>query len=188
MDRDSAMALLREYTQSESLIKHALAVEAALREYARLLGGDEEDWGIVGLLHDFDYERWPQAPEHPAEGARILRERGYPEWVVRAIQSHADYSGLPRETPLEKALYSVDELAGFVIAVALVRPSKSIAEVKVSSVRKKLKDKAFAAAVNRDEIAHGAADLGVDMDEHVANVIRALQGVAAELGLAGDQA
>jgi len=185
LDRAAAMALLREYTKSESLLKHALAVEAAMRAYARKYGEDEEQWGVVGLLHDFDYEIHPTAAEHPAEGARILAERGYPEDVVYAIQAHGEILGLPRKRKMDQALYAVDELAGFIIAVALVRPSKSIAEVDVAAVRKKMKDKAFARAVHREQIAAGAEELGVPLDEHVAAVIAALQSIAGELGLQG---
>ncbi|MFQ5723352.1 MAG: HD domain-containing protein, partial [Terriglobia bacterium] len=165
--------------------KHALAVEACVRAYARRLGGDEEIWGIVGLLHDFDYERYPQAPDHPLEGSKILRQRGYPEEIIQAILSHADYMNVPRETPLQKALYACDELAGFITAVALVRPNKSLVEVKVSSVKKKFKDKAFARTVNREDIYRGAAELGVDLDEHIATCLEAMRGIAPELGLAG---
>jgi putative nucleotidyltransferase with HDIG domain len=183
--RDEAVALLHEHTHSESLRKHALAVEAAMRLYAELLGGDPEEWGLVGLLHDVDYEQCPQAPDHPTKGGELLRERGYPEQLVRAVLSHADYLGLPRETPMERALFAVDELTGFIVAVALVRPTKSILDVEPRSVRKKMKDKAFAAAVSREDIMRGAEELGVPLDEHVANVIRAMQGIAGELGLAG---
>lgn len=182
-DRADAWNLLCEYTQSESLRKHALAVEACLRAYARKLGADEELWGIVGLLHDFDYERWPTAPDHPTEGSKILRARGYPEEIIEAILSHADYMGVPRVTPLQKTLFACDELAGFITAVALVRPSKSLAEVEVGSVTKKFKDKAFARTVNRDDIFRGAADLGVPLQEHVAFCLDALKAIAAQLGL-----
>ncbi|MGQ9732968.1 MAG: HDIG domain-containing metalloprotein [Candidatus Zipacnadales bacterium] len=183
--RNEAHALLCEYTKSPNLRKHAYAVEAAMRFYAEKFGGDPEEWGLVGLLHDFDYEQYPQASEHPAKGAEILRERGYPEHIIRAIQSHADYTGLERETPLEKALFAVDELTGFIVAVALVRPTKSIMDVEPKSVRKKMKDKAFAAAVSRADIVKGAEQLGVPLDEHIGNVIQAMQGIAEELGLAG---
>ena len=183
--RDLAWNLLCEFTQSDSLRKHALAVEACVRAYARRLGGDEETWGLVGLLHDFDYERYPQAPDHPLEGSKILRQRGYPEEIIQAILSHADYMNVPRETPLQKALYACDELAGFVTAVALVRPNKSLAEVKVSSVKKKFRDKAFARTVNREDIYRGAAELGVDLDEHIAACLQAMRAIAPELGLAG---
>ncbi|MEE8201026.1 MAG: HD domain-containing protein [Candidatus Acidoferrales bacterium] len=183
--RDLAWNLLCEFTQSDSLRKHALAVEACVRAYARRLGGDEETWSLVGLLHDFDYERYPQAPDHPLEGSKILRQRGYPEEIIQAILSHADYMNVPRETPLQKALYACDELAGFVTAVTLVRPNKSLAEVKVSSVKKKFRDKAFARTVNREDIYRGAAELGVDLDEHIAACLQAMRAIAPELGLAG---
>lgn len=185
MTRDAAWKLLTEYTKSESLLRHALAVEASMQEYARIFGEDEERWGIVGLLHDFDYERWPDPPDHPLKGAAILQELGWPEDVIYAIKSHADYLELPRVDKMSKTLYAVDEMSGFVMAVALVRPSKSIHEVKVSSVKKKLKDKAFARAIDRDVLRAGAEDLGVELDEHIANVISALQKVADQLGLAG---
>lgn len=185
MTRDAAWKLLTEYTTSESLLRHALAVEASMQEYARIFGEDEERWGIVGLLHDFDYERWPDPPDHPLKGAAILQELGWPEDVIYAIKSHADYLELPRVDKMSKTLYAVDEMSGFVMAVALVRPSKSIHEVKVSSVKKKLKDKAFARAIDRDMLRAGAEDLGVELDEHIANVISALQKVADQLGLAG---
>ncbi|HVU87234.1 MAG TPA: HD domain-containing protein [Pirellulales bacterium] len=184
MNRDDAYALVCQYTASDSLRKHMLAVEAAMRAYARRFGEDEETWGIVGLLHDFDYERWPNAPDHPLEGAKILAGLGYPEHVIYAIKSHADYlTDCPRQSRLDKALYACDELAGFVVAVAMVRPER-LAGMQASSVRKKLKAKGFAAAVNRDDIHRGAADLGVDLDEHMEFVIGALQGIAGELGLA----
>ncbi len=181
--REDALALLREYTTKPGLIKHALAVEAAMRAYARQLGGDEHAWGLAGLLHDFDYERWPDAADHPFRGAEILARRGYPEWFRRAILSHADYSGVPRETPLEKALYACDELSGFLTACALVTPGRSLHEVKLKSVRKKMKAKAFAAAVKREDIVQGAASLGRDLDEHIAFVLEALRGIASELEL-----
>jgi putative nucleotidyltransferase with HDIG domain len=183
MTRDEALQLLHEYTQSESLRKHAYAVEAAMRAYARKLGGDEEQWGLTGLLHDFDYERWPEPPEHTQRGAPILRERGVPEAVIRAILSHAEWNALPRESPMEKALFAVDELAGFVTAVAYVRPSKKLADVDVAAVKKKMKDKAFARAVRREDITEGAALLGVPVEEHVATVIAAMQAVSDRLGL-----
>jgi putative nucleotidyltransferase with HDIG domain len=183
--RDAAWQLLCEYTQSDNLRKHALAVEACLRAYARRLAADEELWGLTGLLHDFDYERWPTPPDHPGQGSNILRERGYPEELIRAILSHADYMGVPRQTPLEKALFACDELAGFITAVALVRPSKSLADVEVKSVTKKFKDKAFARTVNRDDIFRGAAELGIPLDEHVAFCLEAMRAVADQLGLAG---
>jgi putative nucleotidyltransferase with HDIG domain len=183
--REAAWALLTEHTRGESLLKHALAVEAAMRAYARRLGGDEEEWGTVGLLHDFDYERHPTLEEHPMKGAELLRARGYPEEMIRAILSHAAHTGVARETPMERALFAVDELTGFVTAVALVRPDRKVAEVKPSSVRKKMKDKAFARAVNREEILEGARLLGVEFEEHAQIVIDALAGIAERLGLAG---
>ena len=185
MDRQAAWELLCEYTQGDGLRKHGLAVEAVMRHFAREYGEDEEAWGIVGLLHDFDYERHPTEEQHPTEGAKVLRERGYPEEVVRAILGHADYTGVPRDTLMAQVLYSVDELTGFVTAVALVRPNKSVHEVEPASVRKKMKDKAFARSVNRDDITKGAQELGVDLDEHIAEVIEAMRAAAAELGLAG---
>ena len=185
MDRADAWCLLTEFTQSESLRKHALAVEACVRAYARKLGGDEELWGTVGLIHDFDYEKFPTADEHPQKGSEILKERGYPEEICRAILSHANYSGVARESPLEKALFACDELAGFITATALVKPGKSLAEVDAKSVRKRMKDKAFARAVSREDIISGAADLEVDLDEHITFCIEAMKSVAGELGLAG---
>ncbi|HIE50256.1 MAG TPA: HDIG domain-containing protein [Armatimonadetes bacterium] len=187
MKREEAWQLLTEYTQNEGLRKHALAVEACLRAYARKFGEDEEKWGITGLLHDFDYEQHPSPEEHPLWGSRILRERGYPGEVIYAILSHADYlqDQYPRRNLLDKALYAVDELTGFVTAVALVRPNKDLREVTVKSVKKKFKQKAFAAKVDREAIFRGAEELGVDLDEHIALVIEAMQGIAEELGLAG---
>ncbi len=189
-DRAEAWKLLCEYTQSESLRKHALAVEACLRAYARKLGADEELWGVAGLLHDFDYERWPNAEhhpskEHPYEGSRILRERGYPEEVIHAILGHAHYSGVARVSPLDHALFACDELSGFLTACALIKPSKSIHEVEAASVKKKLKDKAFARGVNRDDVYQGAEEMGVPVEEHISFCIQALRGSAQELGLAG---
>jgi putative nucleotidyltransferase with HDIG domain len=185
LDRNQAWSLLCEYTQSESLRKHMLAVEACMRAYARKFGEDENKWGITGLLHDFDYEKYPTPAEHPFVGNKILEERGYPEDVRRAILSHADYSGVKRESQMEKALYACDEVSGFITASALVKPNKSLAEVEAKSVRKKMKDKAFARSVNRDDIINGAADLGVDLEEHIAFCIEAMKGIAGELGLAG---
>jgi putative nucleotidyltransferase with HDIG domain len=183
--RDDAWALVTEWTVSESLRKHMLAVEAAVRGYARLYGEDEENWGLVALLHDFDYERYPDAENHPFRGVELLKSLGYPEWVTRAILSHADYSGVPRESRLERVLYACDEMSGFVTAAALVRPSKSVLDLEPSSVLKRMKDKAFARAVNRDDLRRGAEELGLPLEEHVANVIRFL-GVRAEaLGLKG---
>jgi putative nucleotidyltransferase with HDIG domain len=183
LDRSAALALVHEYTASLSLRRHMLAVEAAMRAYARKFGEDEEKWGIVGLLHDFDYERWPDPPNHPLQGAAILAERGYPGDVIYAIKSHADYlTDCPRVSRLDKALYACDELAGFITACAMVRPER-LQGMQAASVKKKLKNKAFAASINRDDIARGAADLGVDLDEHIQFVIGALQLVADELGL-----
>jgi len=192
IDRESAWGLLTEFTQSESLRKHALAVEACMRACARKWGNgtaeDENLWGIVGLVHDFDYERWPSREDHPYKGNEILKERGWPEVITRAIMSHAEYSGVTRDTPMEKALFACDELAGFITAVALIKPSKSLAEVDAKSVRKRMKDKAFARKVNRDDIVNGAADLGVDLDEHIAFCIQAMKPIAKELGLDGSAA
>jgi putative nucleotidyltransferase with HDIG domain len=182
MARSDDLALVREYTHSESLVRHMLAVEAAMRAYARQFGEDEEEWGTVGLLHDFDYERWPTPPDHPLRGAAILAERGYPAHVIYAIKSHADYlTDCPRVSRLDKALYACDELAGFITACALVRPER-LDGLTPKSVRKKMKTASFAAAVNRDDIVRGAADLGVDLDAHIAFVIAAMQSRAADLG------
>src|SRR5437762_2566335 len=186
-DREQAWGLLTEFTQSESLRKHALAVEACMRAYARKMGGDENLWGVVGLLHDFDYEKWPSLDDHPYKGNEILKERGYSDEIRRAIMSHAEYSGVSRDTPMEKALFACDELAGFITACALVKPSKSLAEVEAKSVRKKMKDKAFARSVNRNDITTGAAELGVDLEEHIAFCIEAMKEIAGELGLEGKQ-
>jgi putative nucleotidyltransferase with HDIG domain len=185
INRESAWGLLCEYTQSESLRKHMLAVEACMRAYARKFGEDEEKWSITGLLHDFDYEKYPTPQEHPFVGNKILEERGYPEEMRRAILSHADYSGVPRESMMEKTLFACDELAGFITATALVKPSKSLAEVDAKSIRKKMKDKAFARSVNRDDITQGAAEMGVDLDQHIAFCIEAMKAIASDLGLAG---
>lgn len=214
--REAAWNLLTEFTQSESLRKHALAVEACMRACAKKYGSQsqndsgvrqereghdlspaanfaarpsaEELWGIVGLIHDFDYERWPTPEEHPYKGNEILKERGYSDEIRRAIMSHAEYSGVTRDTPMEKSLFACDELAGFITAVALIKPGKSLAEVDVKSVRKRMKDKAFARTVNRDDIINGAKDLGVELDEHIAFCIEALKPVAKELGLDGSAA
>jgi predicted hydrolase (HD superfamily) len=216
IDREAAWCLLTEFTQSESLRKHALAVEACMRACARKFGGDheregheftraidarsqlgasapegmsEEDvWGIVGLIHDFDYEKYPSLEDHPYKGNEILKQRGWPEVITRAVMSHAEYTGVTRDTPLEKALFACDELAGFITAVALIKPGKSLAEVDAKSVRKRMKDKAFARKVNRDDIVNGAAALGVDLDQHIAFCIQALQGIADKLGLDGSAA
>jgi putative nucleotidyltransferase with HDIG domain len=187
-DREQAWGLLTEFTQSESLRKHALAVEACMRAYAARLSGDQELWGVVGLLHDFDYEKYPSLDDHPYKGNEILKERGYSEEIRRAIMSHAEYSGVTRDTPMEKALFACDELAGFITAVALVKPGKSLAEVDAKSVRKKMKDKAFARSVKREDIVNGANELGVDLEEHIAFCIEALKGIADRLGLDGSAA
>jgi putative nucleotidyltransferase with HDIG domain len=183
ISRDHAWAVLTEFTRSDSLRKHARAVETAMRAYAQRYGEDLEAWGLAGLLHDFDYEIHPRAPHHPMKGAEILLTRGVPEPVVYAILAHADYSGMPRVSRLDRALYACDELSGFVHAVALVRPGRVITGLEPSSVRKKLKDKGFARTVNRDDVYRGAAELGVELDEHIAFVVAALTGVAPELGL-----
>ena len=184
LNRADAVALLNEYVKDPALIRHMLAVEAALRAYARKLGADEEKWGIVGLLHDFDYERWPDAPNHPLEGSAILRGRGYPDDVIHAILSHADYLAdrYPRTSPLDKALYACDELAGFVSACSMVRPA-GITDLTAASVKKKMKAKGFARNVNRDDITRGAADFGVELTAHIQFVIDAMKPHAAELGL-----
>lgn len=182
-DRETAFALLTEFTKNENLIKHALSVEAAMRYYAERLGEDVEAWGAVGLLHDFDYDKYPSLDDHPFRGAEILRERGVDEWFIRAILSHANHTGTPRETPLEKTLFAVDELSGLVTAVALVRPSRRVADVEVTSVKKKMKDKAFARTVSRDDIRQGAGEIGVPLDEHIGHVIEAMRGIAPALGL-----
>jgi len=185
LSRDAAWALLTEWTKSESLRKHALAVEAAVRGYARKFGANEEEWGIVGLLHDFDYERYPTLDNHPFRGCEELQRRGYPEWVMRAILSHAQYSGVARESPLEKSLFACDEMAGFVTAASLVRPSKSVLDLEASSVIRRMKDKAFAKGVSRDDLRQGAEELGLPLDEHVTNVITFLRERADLLGLRG---
>jgi len=191
--RDSALALVHEFTASDSLRKHMLSVEAAMRAYAEKFGEDPERWGLTGLVHDFDYERFPNAAhsateEHPAEGVRILRSKGYPEDILQAILGHATYSGVARETPMAKTLFAVDELTGLVTATALVRPSKSVHEVEASSVRKKMKDKAFARGVSREDVIAGANELGVDLDEHITFVIGAMRRSADAIGLAGTTA
>jgi len=194
--RESAWGLLTEYTKSESLRKHAMAVEACMRAYAQKFAREnglkeddaaalEQKYSVTGLLHDFDYEQFPTPEQHPFVGNKILEERGYPEDVRRAILSHADYAGVPRQTHMEKVLFASDELAGFITATALVKPSRSLAEVDAKSIRKKMKDKAFARSVSRDDITNGAADLGVDLDEHIAFCIEAMKKIAGELGLAG---
>jgi putative nucleotidyltransferase with HDIG domain len=188
MNRDDAWALLTEYTKSESLLKHALAVDAAVRGYARKFGENEEEWGVTALLHDFDYERWPNdahspTEEHPSEGVRRLAAEGLPEEMQRAILGHATYTGVPRDTPMARALFAVDELCGFLVACALVRPSRSLADLEVASVKKKLKDKAFARGVSREDVQQGAAELGVPLDELIALVLAALRPHEARLGL-----
>ena len=201
IDRESAWCLLTEFTQSDSLRKHALAVEACMRAYARKFGREGHDssgatgglaaedlWGIVGLIHDFDYERWPSLDDHPYKGNEMLKERSWPEVITRAVMSHAEYTGVTRDSQMEKALFACDELAGFITAVALVKPGKSLAEVDARSVRKRMKDKAFARKVNREDIVNGAAELGVDLDEHITLCIEAMRGIADKLGLDGSAA
>jgi predicted hydrolase (HD superfamily) len=185
LTRENAWSLLTEYTQGESLLKHALGVEAAVRGYARTFNEDEEGWGIVALLHDFDYERWPSLDDHPFRGSEILRARGYPEWVIRAILSHADYSGVARDSLLEKTLFACDELSGFVTASSLVRPSKSILDLEAASVIKRMKDKAFARGVKREDLRAGAELLGLPLDVHIGNVIGFMREKADLLGLRG---
>jgi len=187
-DRAAAWCLLTEFTQSESLRKHALAVEACMRAYARKLAGDEELWGVVGLLHDFDYDKYPSREDHPYRGNEILKERGWSDEIRRAIMSHAEYSGVTRDSQMEKTLFACDELAGFITACALVKPGRSLAEVEAASVKKKMKDKAFARSVNRADITNGAADLGVELEPHIAFCIEAMRGIAGELGLDGSAA
>ncbi|SPE45649.1 Metal dependent phosphohydrolase [Candidatus Sulfotelmatobacter sp. SbA7] len=186
--REEAWCLLTEFTQSESLRKHALAVEACMRAYAQKLGEDQELWAAVGLLHDFDYEKYPSREDHPYKGNEILKEQGWSDEIRRAIMSHAEYTGVTRESAMEKTLFACDELAGFITASALVKPEKSLAEVEAKSVRKKMKDKAFARSVNRDDIVNGAADLGVELEEHIAFCIEAMKGIAEKLGLDGSAA
>ena len=188
--RDDALALLHEYTASDSLRKHMLAVEAAMRAYAAKWSEDADRWGLAGLMHDFDYEKWPNAShaadaEHPAEGVRLLRSRGYPEDVLQAILGHATYTGVKRESRMAKALFAVDELTGLFTAAALVRPSKSVLDLEASSVKKKMKDKAFARGVSREDVTTGAEEIGVPLDDHITFVIGAMRGVAPSLGLAG---
>src|SRR5271170_6767700 len=192
IDRESAWCLLTEFTQSESLRKHALSVEACMRAYARKFAAgsteEEELWGVVGLLHDFDYEKYPSLEDHPYKGNEILKERGWSDEVRRAIMSHAEYTGVKRESGMEKALFACDELAGFITACALVKPGKSLAEVEAKSVRKKMKDKAFARSVHREDIIAGAADQGLELEEHIAFCIEAMKGIAEKLGLDGNAA
>jgi putative nucleotidyltransferase with HDIG domain len=185
LSREAAWALLTEFTRNESLQKHALAVEAAVRGYARQWGEDEHAWGVTALLHDFDYERFPDLADHPFKGAAILRERGYPEWLVRAVLSHADHTGVARESRLEHTLFACDEMAGFITAAALIRPSKSLLDLEAKSVVKRMKEKAFARAVNRDDLRRGAEEIGVPLDAHVANVIAFMREQADALGLRG---
>jgi putative nucleotidyltransferase with HDIG domain len=186
--RDDAWALVCTYTQNENLRRHMLAVEAAMQAYARRFGQDEEQWAIAGLLHDFDYETFKSAPAHPIEGEKILAEQGWPADIRRAVLSHAEYTGVPRLTPMEKALHACDDITGFVVAVALVRPDRDLKNVAVSSMRKKWKDRSFAGGVDRDEVERAAADLGVPLEEHMAVVLAAMQAIAPALGLAGEPA
>ena len=185
LTRDAAWALLTEYTSTDNLLKHALAVEAAVGHYARLFGEDEDSWRAVALLHDFDYERYPTLDDHPFKGAEILREKGCPEWAVRAVLSHADHTKVTRETRLEHTLFACDEMAGFVTAASLVRPSKSVLDLEASSVVKRMKDKAFARAVSRDDLRKGAEEIGLPLAEHITNVIAGMRGQAEALGLKG---
>jgi putative nucleotidyltransferase with HDIG domain len=183
MDREQAWDLLQEHAKGDTLLKHALAVEASMRAYAHKFSEDEEKWGIVGMLHDFDWDVCPTPEQHPQFGADILRERGYPEEIVRAVLSHGNHTGIPRESLMEKTLFAVDELSGFVTAVALVRPTKSLSDTNPRSVRKKMKDKAFARSVSREDLTNGAEELGVDLDEHIVFVTQALKAIAKSLGL-----
>ncbi len=185
MERSQALSIVQEFVKSPNLINHMLSVEAAMRFYARRLGEDEELWGLTGLLHDFDWEIHPTLEEHPQAGAPILRERGVPEEIIRAILSHADHTGIPRETTMQKALYACDEITGLVTAVAYVRPSRSLYDLTSSSVKKKWKDKAFAAGANRDEISRATEEFGMELWEHTDNVILALRAIAPQLGLEG---
>src|ERR1700704_1280300 len=186
MNRDDAWTLLTEYTKSESLLKHAMAVEAAVRGYARRFGENEDEWGVTALLHDFDYERWPTLGDHPVKGSEILQEKGYPEWMIRAILSHAmEITGVTRDSLLEKTLFACDELAGFITAASLVRPSKSVLDLEAKSVVKRMKDKAFARNVKREDMTAGAASLGLPLEEHIGNVIASMRERADELGLRG---
>jgi len=185
MDRSEALTLVREFVKNENLIKHMLCVEAAMRFYAQKFGEDAEMWGLLGLIHDFDWEIHPTLEEHPVKGALILRERGVPEDLIQDILSHAEHTGVPRDTRRRKALYACDEITGLITAVALVRPSRSLLDLEASSVKKKWKDKAFAAGTDREQMAAAAQDFGVELWEHVGNVIAAMRGIAAELGLVG---
>ena len=186
MNRTEALSIVREYVKNESLVRHMLAVEAAMRYYAEKLGQDVETWGIVGLLHDFDWEIHPTLEQHPQAGASILRQRGVSEEIIRGVLSHAEHTGVPRESLMEKALYACDEITGLITAVALVRPSRSLLDMSASSVKKKWKDRAFAAGANRDEIAKSTQDFGMDLWEHTENVIQAMRKIAPELGLQGN--
>jgi len=186
MTRDEALAIVHEYVKNENLIKHMLSVEAAMRFYAEKFGEDQEKWGLTGLLHDFDWEIHPTLEEHPMAGEPILRQRGVPEDIIRGVMSHADHTGVPRQTRMEKALYACDEVTGLITAVALVRPSRSLLDLEASSVKKKWKDKTFAAGANRAEIEKAAAEFGIELWEHVGNVILAMRRIAPELGLAGN--
>jgi len=181
--REQALALLNEWIQNPNLLKHCLAVEAAMRHYARARGGDEERWGLVGLVHDFDWERHPDMERHPVAGVAVLRERGWPEDICRAVLGHASYTGVPRDTEMARVLYACDELCGFLVACALVTPNRTLAEVEVKGVRKKMKRADFARNVNRDDIVNGAAELGLDLDQHIATVLEAMRGIRGELGL-----
>ena len=183
MDREQVFQLLKEYTKNPNLINHGLAVEAAMGAYAEIFGEDVEKWKIVGLIHDFDYEKYPDMAVHSRKGAEILSEQGYPEDVVYAVHCHNEHHGLPRKSLLDKTLFAVDELCGFIVAVTLVRPNKSLAEVKVKSVKKKMKDKAFARQVSREDIRKGAEELGVELDEHIQTVLSAMQNISDDLGL-----
>ena len=185
LSRDRAWALVTEHVQGESLRKHLLGVEAAVRGYARMFGEDEEAWGFVALIHDMDYEKYPDRENHPYRGVEILKGLGYPEWVTRAVLSHADYSGVTRETKLEHTLFACDEMSGFIVAAALVRPSKSVLDLEAASVKKRMKDKAFARAVPREDLQKGADELGIPLDEHITNVIGFLRERADELGVRG---
>jgi len=185
LSRDDAFALMREWTTGESLRKHMLAVEASVRGYARMWGEPDEDWAVVALLHDFDYERYPDPADHPFRGVEVLKQKGYPEWVTRAILSHADYSGVARESRLEHTLFACDEMSGFVTAAALVRPSKSVMDLEAPSVIKRMKDKAFARAINRDDLRKGAEEIALPLDQHIANVIAFMREQADPLGLRG---
>jgi len=181
--REEAFSLLKQYTKSENLIKHALAVEAAMRKYAEKFGEDPEKWGVTGLLHDFDYEKYPSPQDHPFKGVQILKEKGCPEEMIQAILAHGDHTGVPRQTLLARTLYAVDELTGFIVAVALVRPTKKISDVTVKSIMKKWKDKAFARGVKRENIEKGAKELGVDLKEHIECVLEAMKSISEKLGL-----